>query len=746
MAESQSQNTVESNRALRVSLAEGPEKLVEQVRCLLLVSQQIEQSPATEAPVPPGRHLPDEPTRISALTNIAEQLTDNQRQILYKRVQTIDDLETRLLANARLALLLPPQYFQTIIRDIWQQSAALEAPDSLARVMLQLAPLLTVIGDEPATPPALLEIISIAQAIGNAEARIRSLLILAPYLPHNMRGRVLHRVIDEIDQLNSDTQRTNALCTLADHLTPEINSRALHSAEAIQNPSDRARAFTALARYLPLKPELRSEALSTIEIIRDEEERADALIAFAPHLEYITESDHFPILLEKALAIAISIKRRHLRARTLVALAPHLTLDLQGEALAAVHGLDSERERSMMLAELAPYLPPNMLVASLAVAHSIQSQDARVHALTILARYVPESARERTVLDALAAASNLSHHYERVSALNDLIDVLPSHLRDQTHRNALEIAQMIDNQSARARALSILGPGLPPRLRQRALESAQLIENPDYRLTAFTGIMSALTEDERQAVAQSLLETIRELPFEYKQARAIAEIAPYLPAEHIHEAIEIVQDVEDPMDQVTGLTALASRLPENAQREWLGKAWKLIKEIDSGYDAASALASLAPLLPPQAAKDVANAASMIIGAIMDEYDQASAIALLAPLLSLENKHDDKPSLPDKHAALERALQGILRLADQELRLSLLETSARVWSEISEHDHSYQLWQQVVESLAAFPHLDVIFSLGKLTPVIQQLGGDTTAGEIATMLEDYDTLSVAESDQ
>ena len=238
-----------------------------------------------------------------------------------------------------------------------------------------------------------------------------------------------------------------------------------------------------------------------------------------------------------------------------------------------------------MLAELAPYMPPNMLVASLAVAHSIETQDARVHALTVLARYVPDHSHERTVLDALAAASNLSHHYERVNALNNLIDILPPHLRDQTHRNALEIAQAIDNQSARARALSILGPGLPARLRQLAVESAQQIDNPDHRLTALSGIVGALTDDERQAVAQSLLDTIRALPFEYKQARAIAEIAAYLPAEHIQEALEIVQTMEDPMDQVTALTALAARLPEHTQHEWLGKAWQLIKEIDSGYDA-----------------------------------------------------------------------------------------------------------------------------------------------------------------
>src|SRR5690606_6406475 len=101
------------------------------------------------------------------------------------------------------------------------------------------------------------------------------------------------------------------------------------------------------------------------------------LIAFAPHLEYVTDTEHFPHLLEQALGIAISIKRRHLRARVLVALAPHLTLDLQGEALAAVHSLSSERDRAMLLAQLAPTLPPNMLVASLAVAHSMEEPDAR---------------------------------------------------------------------------------------------------------------------------------------------------------------------------------------------------------------------------------------------------------------------------------------------------------------------------------------------------------------------------------
>ena len=136
MTESQPQNAAHNTRMLLDALAGGPTNLTEQVRCLLEVSQQIEDSPATQAHTASPIRLSEEHARISALTNIAEQLTDTQRQTLYQRIQTIDDVETRLLANARLALLLPPQYFQTIIQDIWEQSAALETPDAIARVML----------------------------------------------------------------------------------------------------------------------------------------------------------------------------------------------------------------------------------------------------------------------------------------------------------------------------------------------------------------------------------------------------------------------------------------------------------------------------------------------------------------------------------------------------------------------------------------------------------------------------------
>lgn len=730
------------DQALLDALAAGPDHLVEQVSCVLHISEQNQPLPPQERIV--RRPLTEDQARIRALTNIAERLSEKQRQILYDKIKDIDDVETRLLAYAHLALLLPPALFKTTIRDIWIQSADLEQPDSLATVMFQLAPLLTVAEDEPAAMPVLREIVSIAQAIGNAESRIRSLLILAPHLPDAMRSSVIHRVIDEIERLHSDTHRATAITTLAEQLLPDIEERALNCAQSIQAPAERARAITALARHLPLQPELRGEALATIAAIPEEEERANALIAFAPHLEFATDTEQFPILLEQALHIAVGIKRRHVRVRVLVALAPHLTLDLQGEALAAVHNLSNERERTTLLAELAPYLPPDMLVASLAVAHTIQAQDARTDALSALARYVPQHAREQTMMDALNAASSLPHHYERVSALVALIDVLPPELQEQTQRIILETAAIIDNENARARALSILSPGLPPHLSGQALALARELDSPDHRLTALASLVGTLPADERLPVMHEVIETIQALPFEYKRARALVEVAAFIPPALMNDVLVIAHDLEDPVDRITAYTALIPHLSPETERDILGRAWKLIKEVENGYDAASALAALAPLLPPTAADDIAKTASMIVGSIMDEYDQASAIALLAPLFAADSAaFAGQP--PTREAALERGIAAVFEINEPALRQNLLSVGVHLWVEITEPEAGYPLWQLTMRCLARLPLSEVILCLSQLMPVVQQIAGAEAIAPVVELLE-HRAVQVAESNQ
>lgn len=724
---------VELEQALLTALAKGPGALAQQISCILNLSKYTAEKPRA----PLEKTLSPAQARMSALADMADLLPEDSLIRLLRSAQTISDLGIRLQIITRTARYLPSHQYQAIVMMVWKESMQITDPAAYTRVMFQLMPLLSALHDEPAASAALLEIVALAQSIGSPEARIRSLVTLAPHLPQGIRLSILRRTVDEIDRLSNDAHRSNALSTLANHLAPEIAERALSCAEAIQQPAERARALTALAHHLPAntRPNLRVDALKTIQTILDEDERAEALIAFAPHLEHITDSKQFPVLLENALDVVISINRRHLRARALVALAPHLTLDMQGEALAAVHSLNNERERAMLLGELAPTLPPEMLVASLAVAHSMQEQDARVHALTILAHYAPDHARDQTMLDALAAASNLPHHYERVIALTALIDVLPSHLREQTYTNALETTRLIKNENARARALSLLGPHLPPRLLNRALETAYQLANPEQRFIALIGIAPHLPPDESGEIFNTLLSTVNELTFEYKRARSLIDLIPLLPDHLLQEALHIAREIEEPFDRVSVFINLVKRLPSDLQQPIIAESWHLIKLIDNGYDGASALSALAPLLPPAAAPHIAQAAGAIIKSIVDEYDQTSAIGILAPLLAVEGQAPSVPSwLPDRYAPLEKGILAALHISEQSVFNQLLAQGAAIWAEISDDERSYRLWREVAQRLAHLPLTDSLLALGALAPAIRRLGGNEGLASIAQLLD------------
>lgn len=723
----------ELEAALLSALAKGPGAIAQQISCILNLSKYApeKQRASAEKPLSPAQ------ARIAALADMSDLLTEDSIIRLLKSAQTINDMGIRLRIITRVARRLPSHQYQSIITMIWKESMQITEPAAYAQVMFQLMPLLTALHDEPTASAALLEIVALAQSINNPEARIRSLITLAPHLPQGMRLSILRRAVDEIDRLTNDAHRCNALNTLADQLSPEIAERALNSAQAIQHPAERARAFTALARHLPttLHPNLRLDALKAIQTIPDEDERAESLITFAPHLEYVTDSRQLPVLLEHALDVVISITRRHLRARALVALAPHLTLDLHGEALAAVHSLNNERERAMLLGELAPTLPPEMLVASLAVAHGMQEQDARVHALTILAHYAPDHARDQTMLDALAAASNLPHHYERVIALAALIDILPPHLQEQTYTNALETTRLIKNENARARALSLLGPHLPLRLLNRALETSYQLGNPEQRFIALIGIAPHLAPSESETIFTTLLNTVKELTFEYKRARSLIDLVPLLPDHLLQEALEIAHAIEEPFDRVSVFINLVRRLPEELQRPIIAESWNLIKLIDNGYDGASALSALAPLLPPAAATYVAQTASMIIRSIADEYDQTSAIGILAPLLAIEGQAPAVPSsLPDRYAPLEKGILAAFHVPQQSLCIERLAQGAAIWAEIGDDERSYRLWHEVALRLTRLPLADTLLCLGALMPVFRKVAGNEGLAAIAQLLD------------
>lgn len=720
-------------KALLAALAQGPAGVTGQIQAILALSRAVPPD-STAEPSTQEAPISVEHARLLALAQTADALPESRVKRLIRQALRVEDPFVRLQMIVPLALHLPPQHYQTIMRDIWMQSRGLENPIARAQILFELAPLLTLAQDEPATPSVLMDVLALAQSINNHEARVRSLVALAPHLPGTVQLRVLNRVLDEIDSLRGDTLSFNVITAMAENLPLELLDRALRSALQIRAPQDRARALTALARYLPGDQlvSLRAETLTAIGSIEHEDARAEALIAFAPHLEFAAHNRDFPALLEKALAFAVGMSRRQHRASTLVALTPHLPQDLQGEALAAVHGISDERERAALLALLVPHLPPDILVASLAVAHGMQEGDARAQALTILAHHLPPASRAQTIHDALTAATNLSHHFERVTALLGLVDILPPPLLEQALTLALDTVSLIKNENTRARALNLIAPHLPPSLLPRALETAQHLGNLQLRINTLTSMIPHLPEDRRQALIAALLADIRELRVEYKRARALIAIAPLMLSELLPTALDMAGAIDEPYDRVSALIALAQNAPPELRPTIVASVWTQIKGVEDGYDHASALAAIAPLLPEAAREDLARRAGMVIGAIMDEYDQASAIGILAPLFSAGRERAAAP-LPSSLAALKEGLQIALRIPGQAARMRVFAQGVALWADLPDAEQSFALWKDLAVDLAALPLADVLLSLRLLMKIIHSFAGDAALQEIARIL-------------
>lgn len=721
--------------AFQAASGAGPSGVPQQIRYMLALSQLIAAAPSPASTAPP---LSIGEARLMALVAAAATLTDPQRQNLLKDIQQIKDENLRILFTVRV-ISQTPQPYQKVLQRLWKATDNLTDPYIRSQVLFTLAPLMRVKANpnNQDISVQLKAVIQIAQQFTGIESQVRGLVTLAPYLPYALRVQFLNRLLDAVNRFQSDRQHANAINVLADYLLPEIEVNAFQSARTIQSPVERVRALTALARTAStsVQNDIQRITLQSIGEITSEDERIDALVTFAPYLEFTREDNDFPKLLQEALGIAITLERRHLRARALVALAPNLTSDLKGEALAAVHNLDSERERAMMLAELAPNLPPDMLVASLAVAHTMREQDSRVHALTMLARSVPLQARNQTMLDALAAASNLPHHYERVTALVQLMDILPEHLKDQAFTNALETTRLIDNENTRARAFGMLGSYIPTNLLTRAVETVYEIEDVQQRLNALIGIIQHVKEDQRDNILAHMLDYTRQMPFDYKRARALVSIAPYLTPRYIPEALQITHHLEDAFDRVTAYIALAQNLSPQDRPQIIQKAWQDNHHIDDGYDRSSALVALEPFLPETMNNALAQTALQVIRSIEDEYDRASAITILAPLLAKGDKAPYAERDTTHLTVLKSGFQAALHIQPQPLYLQQLQSGIHLALNQMEleKDDCYALWTDITQHMVNRPLSDVLIGLSALIPLLSTFLSDEELKTIANIL-------------
>ncbi len=726
---SSSPTSPETGRAqLERALSLGIEGFRWQLRYLLMVCQVANARPVQpEAPAVLNINI----TRLETLVRLNGLLSPAARDKLLRTIQALESADLRFPLLARLLASLPEDVAHKQALDLWEQIDLVEDPLARALTGLAIAPYIQEAGTISVLPSALGRLVRIAQAMKNPEARLRGMISIAPHMPPKQGTDVIKAVLNELGRTRNDTLTTRSLITLAPTMPIELTEGAIALARTIKMPVERARTLTALTPFVieSLREQVREDALRAIENIENEDERAEALIALSPYLDSATTA--YPRVLEHALAIAVAMNRRPLRARMLVSLAPHLTADLQGEAIAAVHSLTSERERAMLLAQLAPTLPDHMIVASLAVAYTMREQDSRVQALTALAAYAPEHARHQTLLDALASATNLPNHFERVRVLVNLLELLPPPLFDQALSTAIESTRLIENESARARAINLMGGYLNDGLLVRVLEMARELANADHRLSALLGLIPYLPRAIHGEVVQDMLACVVATTLDYKRARAMASIAEHVTADDLRQVDDLATTLTDPIDRLSVFVPLIQHLPVRQRPPYIQKSWQLLRDAEAGYDKASAMVALAPFATGEEREQLIRMIVPTVEGIEDDYDKASAMVILAPLLMGQETLDRHQT--DRADVLAAVMESAVALPYPAQRIALLERACELWALGSAPERAFQLWARLADKMTGLPTAHAVQCLGALLPLIRDFGGDEAVLEVAELL-------------
>lgn len=712
---------------------EGPSALSRQIAYALATSRHhppAERDPAPKTPLP----LPDNHAAgLLALTTMLDTIPSRQHNALREEIGTLTNNAVRARALLNLGQQLSGERRRAVLREAYEAIGQVESTAEQVQLFSDLLPLLRVSLDGELPSGITAEIMDIASSITNTEARLRSLTALAQYLPPTIRIAILLAVLDNVTTMTTSDSQAGALIALAPYLMGEVHHRTLTVAAQIEEPAARARTLTTLAQVLPprMQARLQAAALEAIAVIEDEPERARALALFAPYLEQVQETDEsFPVLLERALALAVNMDNRDARAQALVGLHARLPRNLQGEALAAVNSIADEHIKAELLADLAPSLPPDMAIGALAVVHSMQRPDARYLTLIALGRQMEGGAAERTWLDVLAVAIALPGQLERVLALAEVAPYLSDDLRSRTLNNALTTARSIKKERARVRALSTLAPLMTghQQLLADALADAHTFTNPMEQSSALIALVPHLPPgDTTTRTIDEVLGCIINITVEYRQTRELISIAPYLSGEQLHEGLRISQRIADPYDRATTLMAFLPRLEDDDERRRfiLASAWESASDITDDYDRATALAALWPFAATDMQQPIVRQVLTAVREIEDDYDRASGISVFAPLLASE----DLPTvLPQETQVLRQALLTAAQIEACTTRARALACLIPLWLETPAATVGYALWCEVLIQISQRPTAHLLSDLAALAPVIRALGGTATADE------------------
>jgi hypothetical protein len=419
----------------------------------------------------------------------------------------------------------------------------------------------------------------------------------------------LSEALEVTERVKPGRSRDMARALVVKHLQADGKSeQALSVARKIDSGTTRA---TMLMRLAPdLQPSVQGqlfrEALAATWAIRDKEEQDTAKRKLAlflpdePHSSFGEEVITELANLRRQLLADANPRRQRRLWNDLPLLAANETEDGQRRMLGAVMLVDAPRLQVKLLSRIAPHLRET--VAAEAVQEVAQNPDIQRRAM-MLARIVPSlsaAAVAETVRRTLTAVKEISNLRLRVDLIRRLapylteeqageIEHLASETSDHMHRadvlahlyrasvlaalaavprlarqggclkDAIAEARRIPWERARARVLARLArsPGVPLTLLRELLQEAKSIHNQKQRDYTMAAVLPRLAAAGASAQA---LKSVQKLKNERLLAKALGQIAAYVPKTKLTSALTMARTIRDEGAKVEALSLLLPRL------------------------------------------------------------------------------------------------------------------------------------------------------------------------------------------
>lgn len=280
----------------------------------------------------------------------------------------------------------------------------------------------------------------------------------------------------------------------------------------------------------------------------------------------------------------------------LACLAPHLNADLAGSAVDALHSVGDEMTRAAALRRMAPFLAPELLPRALSLVRTLSDTHERTATLVRLLPLLPLPFPSG-VLSRIRA---LPDHAERAWLLTTIALRTLGPRQESLVREALETARAIESAQDRSRFLTDVAIRLPSPLLHMAMDSVQVIADPELEACALIAMVPRLTGND----ASRLVSAVTRLEDEEHRASVLYAVARFGCDELLPDTMRLTESVGNPFRRSLLLAALSPRLSPTLQPSAVTLAATIVNP-SARVEALSSIAQHAPSpLPGHVAKDV----------------------------------------------------------------------------------------------------------------------------------------------